>query len=431
VEAFYKWTFQFFAKFRNPSLFSYFNELKVSENFKYEELAGIQLSKFQELILFLSKHNDFYSKHIEIEQIDINNITLDDLVKFPIMTKEQLITNKTKLVTRYSFKKVFNCETSGTSGQVLSFPRNEEWDSFNRASIMRGYSWFDVNMWEYNFYFWGYNFNSTKRLKLRFLDFLLNRFRIFDYNTKTLEKVKNKIENVVFIEGYSSMIYELAKLAPKGGYNCSKLKMVKGTSEKIFPHYQEEIRKAFGQTMISEYGAAETGIIAYECQFGKMHINMEGVIVELDDYNEIIVTNLNSKSFPIIRYKLGDTIILDENGLDCPCGKKHPVIKEISGRVGKNIIGKTKKFPSLTLYYVFKNIYFSHNISINYQGHQNDIGKVDLWFDRVLTKKEISMVQIELNKYFADEIFFTLKFQMDFRIGGGKLRDFITSINNS
>ena len=67
------------------------------------------------------------------------------------------------------------------------------------------------------------------------------------------------------------------------------LKMVKGTSEKIYERYQDEIKKAFGQKMISEYGAAETGIIAFECPSGNMHINMEGVIVE--EINEEIIIN--------------------------------------------------------------------------------------------------------------------------------------------
>lgn len=64
------------------------------------------------------------------------------------------------------------------------------------------------------------------------------------------------------------------------------------------------MEKAFGAKIISEYGAAESGLIAYECpECGNMHINMENVIVE-ESEGEIVVTNLLSRSFPIIRYKL-------------------------------------------------------------------------------------------------------------------------------
>ena len=106
------------------------------------------------------------------------------------------------------------------------------------------------------------------------------------------------------------MIYEIAKQVNESGEGPIRLKMVKGTSEKIFDSYQDEVRKAFGQKMISEYGAGESTLIAYECPCGNMHVVMENVIVE--DYNgEILVTNLNSTSMPIIRYRLGDSVVID------------------------------------------------------------------------------------------------------------------------
>ena len=51
-----------------------------------------------------------------------------------------------------------------------------------------------------------------------------------------------------------------------------------------------------------------------------MHIAMEGVIVE-EMNNEIVVTNLHLKSFPIIRYKLGDYIELAPDDFQCSCGE--------------------------------------------------------------------------------------------------------------
>ena len=65
-----------------------------------------------------------------------------------------------------------------------------------------------------------------------------------------------------------------------------------------------------------------------------MHISMEGVLVEEVD-KEIIVTNLQLKSFPFIRYKLGDYITLDDNKMNCSCGLKHRIITEVTGRIGE------------------------------------------------------------------------------------------------
>src|SRR5690606_6507219 len=129
--------------------------------------------------------------------------------------------------------------------------------------------------------------------------------------------------------GYSSMIYEVAKMINQmeqgGKYN---LKMIKGTSEKIYDSYQDEVQKAFGLKIISEYGAAESGLIAYECPEGSMHINVENVVVEVVK-GEILVTNLLSRSFPIIRYQLGDAVTLADPAFKCKCGRNHPVVLDV------------------------------------------------------------------------------------------------------
>src|SRR5699024_3296602 len=122
-----------------------------------------------------------------------------------------------------------------------------------------------------------------------------------------------------------------------------------------------------------------TGIIAFECPQGNMHINMEGVFVETDHEGEILVTNFQSYSFPVVRYRLGDAIKLKDENIKCPCGMKHPIIEEVTGRIGKVIIGKSKRYPSLTFYYIFKNLYFEKGLNLNYQAHQHEPGVIEIW----------------------------------------------------
>ncbi|TOH87149.1 hypothetical protein, partial [Vibrio parahaemolyticus] len=76
------------------------------------------------------------------------------------------------------------------------------------------------------------------------------------------------------------MIYEVAKLANKKNIQLSNIKFIKGTSEKIYDFYQDEVQRAFGQKIVSEYGSAESGIIAFECPYGNMHVNEECCVLE-------------------------------------------------------------------------------------------------------------------------------------------------------
>jgi phenylacetate-CoA ligase len=282
-----------------------------------------------------------------------------------------------------------------------------------------------VKPWERNGYFWGYNIDAQEARKIRLLDFLQNRFRLFSYKREEVIKFARKLESANYLEGYSSMIYEVAKLINELDI-VSKLtlKMVKGTSEKIFDQYQEVALKAFGKKIISEYGAAEAGIIAFECAHGNMHITMENVIVEKEN-NEIIVTNLVSKSFPIIRYRLGDYVELDKK-IKCSCGMAHHIIKDVMGRVGNVIRGVNHTYPSLTLYYIFKNLVMEKQVVLNYRAIQSQKGELCINIEQKMTADEYLLLKNEAFKYFGKDMTIIIKDAQDFTSGKEKSKDFIS-----
>ena len=415
---------------RNPSLSPYLEFLLQSERWTLSALEDYQFEKCKELCVFAKNHSVFYKKHFEQNGFVPETMqSVEDLYVLPPISKDDLRSHRDEITTQYSFKKLTLAETSGTSGQPLSFFRNEEWDSHNRAAMFRGYAWYGVRPWDRNGYFWGYNIDKSQRWKTQLLDSLQNRFRLFDYDEAHVRQFVEQLKGATFLSGYSSMIYEVAKIINELHIsNDFDLKMVKGTSEKIYPSYQEEVRKAFGQKMISEYGSCESGLIAYECpESGHMHINMENVVVE-DVGGEIVVTNLLSRSFPIIRYRLGDSIQLAPKGFRCPCGREHPVLLDVMGRVGKKIIGKSKTYPSLTFYYVFKNLMLTRQISLNYQAVQERPGHIVLKIEQNHPEL-LPCLEAELKRYFVDDLAFDIRWGEPLHTMNGKLRDFITHID--
>ena len=69
-----------------------------------------------------------------------------------------------------------------------------------------------------------------------------------------------------------------------------------------------------------------------------MHITMEHCMLEADEENNLIVTNLDNYSQPFIRYKNGDVGVIDHT--PCTCGYATPRLTELHGRVNENIILK-------------------------------------------------------------------------------------------
>ncbi|MFA8300217.1 MAG: phenylacetate--CoA ligase family protein [Hyphomicrobiales bacterium] len=425
----HKLIYNFGTRKRNPSLFNYYSFLKQTDNWSYEQLQELQLKRSKDFLCFVNKYSPYYKNIFnDLDFLPENIESIQDLKELPIIEKSDLLKFNEDIHSQYSFKKVFFSETSGTSGQPLKFYRNEEWDSHNRAAMFRGYSWYNVYPWDKNGYFWGYNISKKSKFRIQLLDFLQNRFRVFSYDEKEIEAFVRKLKKAKYLSGYSSMIYEVAKLVNKMGLsNDFNLKMIKGTSEQIFPKYFEEVQAAFGGKIISEYGAAESGLIAFECPYGNMHINMENVIVE-EDEGDIIVTNLLSRSFPIIRYRLGDRVKLADNSFKCKCGRSHPVLLEVMGRTGKRVFGKEKSYPSFTFYYVFKNLALNHNLSLNYQAIQEERGKVILKIEQE-DKTYNHLLQNELMKYFSDDIEFSISYGQQLHTMNGKLKDFITKLD--
>lgn len=390
---------------RNPSLWKYYDQLKQNEQKTLDELRYRQQEKLREVGKFADKYSKFYRVYFKESGIDPSSLTIDSLKQLPVLEKSTLVSFNSDIHSDFPFRKRFKCQTSGSTGQVLSFWRDEAWDSANRASLIRAYDWHNVKPWQFNIYFWGYNSDKRKRLKVRLLDYLQNRYRLFDYSEDTLKYLVNYLPRARYIHGYSSMIYEFARLINKETHQqvLPNLKMVKGTSETIFPHYSDETKKAFGKKLISEYGAAESCLLAYECLEGNMHLITDNAIVEELD-GEIIVTNLRAFSFPIFRYKLGDAIKLKSEDFKCPCGISYPVLEEVQGRVGQSIFGKKRKFPTLTFYYIFKNIYYNLGFSVNYHARQLKKGEIELLIEEDKNEKLHQAILNEAKSYFKGDI---------------------------
>ncbi len=112
------------------------------------------------------------------------------------------------------------------------------------------------------------------------------------------------------------------------------------SAEPLSDENRKLIQQAFGVPPRNNYGCSEGGVMGYECNHGRMHINADWVIFEPVDANHkpipagqlsdrTLITNLANRVMPIIRYELGDRVtLLPEK---CDCGITLPLIK-VEGR---------------------------------------------------------------------------------------------------
>lgn len=111
-------------------------------------------------------------------------------------------------------------------------------------------------------------------------------------------------------------------------------------AERLSPAARERIAAAFRCPVRDTYAASEFMGIAFDCRFGRLHVNSDWAILEPIDADcrpvpagvssfTTLLTNLANRVQPLIRYDLGDSVAVDP--APCPCGSRFPAIR-VEGR---------------------------------------------------------------------------------------------------
>ncbi|MDY7031100.1 MAG: AMP-binding protein [Thermodesulfobacteriota bacterium] len=171
-----------------------------------------------------------------------------------------------------------------------------------------------------------------------------------DYQIKFAQEV-----GVTVLQHLPSLMLMYFERAAQLGIDIkeSKLRMVLTFGETLAESYRKKIEEKYNVSIRCIYSCAEIPFVAYEClERGGMHIFGDWCIVEVVDpktgevlgpgeEGEIVATALVNKAMPLIRYRMGDVGSMLPYEL-CPCGRTHPKISAIKGRVVHiiNIDGK-------------------------------------------------------------------------------------------
>jgi len=139
------------------------------------------------------------------------------------------------------------------------------------------------------------------------------------------------------VYSFPSFLQSMADALLEDNMTPPSVKLIVANGEQLSELARNRIQVAFRCPVIDSYGAAEVFRIAYECRHRRFHVLPDSSIVEIDQSTfapdgsaEIIVTPLYLRTMPLIRYKLGDRIILGTE--PCPCGSPWTTIERVCGR---------------------------------------------------------------------------------------------------
>lgn len=313
------------------------------ETMPRKALEALQIEKLCSMLEQIYGRNRFYTDKLDAAGIHPDSIqTLDDLKRLPLTEKSELVqaqsdalpfgSNTTFEESAYSR---FH-QTSGTTGtplRVLDTP--ESWDWWGRC-------WGHVLA--------GAGLTENDRM---FVPFSFGPFIGFWAAVEGAQKInalmipgggRDSLQRLHLMKelGATAMCctptyaLRLAEVAQESGFDLSEIPLRTlihaGEPGANVPATKVRIESVWNAKCYDHAGASEIGAHSFECELqpNGTHVTESEFIVEVlnpetlepvpaGEQGELIITNLGRIGYPVIRYRSGDLVVLNQQ--KCTCGR--------------------------------------------------------------------------------------------------------------
>ncbi|MFJ7186831.1 phenylacetate--CoA ligase family protein [Lysinibacillus xylanilyticus] len=320
--------------------FEYLNFLSDFDSWSLKRKLDFQFKELIEFIKYAVDNSEFYRKLYK--DIDINSIrTMDDLKKLPVIDKEMLRGNINEVFT-IPRKGAVEGHTGGTTGKSLFVLFTQE-DMMKRMAILDhfkarvGFEHRKMKRATFNGkhiippnqqrkIFWRYNAACKQMI---YSSFHLNEENM-RYYVKSLNKFKPDA-----IDGFFMSMCDIAGYIERHNIKLEFTPIaIFPTSETLTQSGRELLERVFKCKVYDQYASSEGAPFVTECSNQLLHLELvSGIFEHIEkDSNEILVTSFTTHGTPLIRYRIGDAMVLSDDNTSCKCGIKAPIVKEIHGR---------------------------------------------------------------------------------------------------
>jgi len=368
-------------------------ELRRTEFVSREELLSIQAKRQLTQLRFVLRYVPWYQRAYApfakwIQKAQSHADVAEIMEMLPVLEKDTIAACFDQLkASGVSGLKTYPDKTSGSSGTPLMFECDQRAWAYRHALHFRQTAAFGVKVGDPYALFFGLHWNKRRRFETRLRDIVFNRARVsaFEIEPRYLDKHLANIRKhrPVYFMGYPSAIYDFCFMLQDRGLDLKdlRLKAVCLTAEPLHPYQRELITEVTGSRCINEYGSAEGGLSAFGCPEGSLHLSSEATWLQVRDSTsgegDALVTDMMLRAFPLIRYAIGDRVILKEGV--CPCGRPHPMLQSVEGRSGKTILLPNGRRVNANLpSYIFKPL-ASLNVIQRYRFVQSSDQQLDLY----------------------------------------------------
>lgn len=305
-------------------------KLLESENQSRDFIHALQNEMFVKIARHAIKTTEFYSNWARNNNITESDIkSLADIKLFPVIEKKFIRENAAAFRSNDNLlaPNQFIISTSGTTGTPLTVytdnnSRSAHYAFFSRLRMRYGVTNQDKRATLFGRMimlaehkkppFWRYD-STNKNLLMS--SYHLNDRNLMHYYKKLCDYKPQEIF------AYPSSIYTIARYIVANQLPPIQLKLVMTTAENLLPHQRDTISQAFNAPIVNQYGCTEMAFFCSDYPDGTMKFHPEHGIVEIRNENndlsltgsgELVATGFINFSMPVIRYLVGDRIVLAE-----------------------------------------------------------------------------------------------------------------------
>ena len=354
-------------------IWSSYRSSESTEALARDELRALQLEKLKAVVAEARRWSPFYARRCREVGLEAGDIRrLEDLQSLPALSRADLRDHRAELVdSRLSasvraadrssrrpgepiqfaavrrHKLVRNCSTGSTGSPVVFY------DDGSTVAASWAYEltikrWFGVHPGAREARFARVSTEyvaSSRALRLR--QCLWNQLILpgmnlapadYDAAVRRLRRFRPKV-----LFGITTALTGLCRYLEQEGVDLSPCRpdLIVTWASPMFDHERRQLERTFGCTTTNLYGSREVGHVAGVCPRGRLHVNQEHYLVEIEprpdgsttETGQLLVTPLFRTPMPLLRYRIGDVGEISRG--DCDCGRRHMVLKTLLGRTAE------------------------------------------------------------------------------------------------
>jgi phenylacetate-coenzyme A ligase PaaK-like adenylate-forming protein len=276
-----------------------------------------------------------------------------DFTRLPFMKRDQI----QRMPSDYCHPRLKSVEmatTGGSTGHPLALPLYHSELQVGRANQTYARALYGIEPGDRAFIIWGHapsmetgQWGLYERAVRRVKDLALGYYRVSAYSL-TKEKLQAEFENMVrfkpaWMYSYSSsmLAFVRANARRRAQARDLGLKACIGAAEAMSDEARSEIHAFFGCPVGIEYGSVEMRVCAHTHPqipgyyvFTSSHL-IEALPTGIDRVYDVAVTKLFPAAMPLIRYLVGDQIVIDNEEF---IGGPITQFQQVLGRANDNLV---------------------------------------------------------------------------------------------